>query len=143
MTTLEATQVLIFSGGLAILMSSLLGALMLIPMQPWGQSLIKGINYKQIGAAHIDWIMLGLMQGLAGGIISVFNISPTAMAVWALVIGGWANPLSYVFRAFGINAFAFDGGIVQRTASTLGALSSAAIIYGWFSILINCWTHWQ
>jgi hypothetical protein len=142
MATLEAIRLLIFSGGLAIFASSLLGAVMLIPMQSWGQNLIKGVNYKQIGAAHIDWIMLGLMQGLAAAAISIFGVSPTPAAVWALVIGGWANPLPYVFRAFGVNAFAFEGGVVQRTASALGATSSAAIIYGWFSILTDCWERW-
>lgn len=112
MTTIEATRILIFSGGLAILMSSLMGVAMLIPMQSWGQKLIKNINYKQLGAAHLDWLMLGLMQGLAGGAIAAFELSPSFTIVWALVFGGWANPLPYVFRAFGVNAFAFEGGMI-------------------------------
>jgi hypothetical protein len=142
MTTIDATRLLIFSGGLAILMSSLMGVAMLIPMQSWGQKLIKNINYKQIGAAHLDWLMLGLMQGLAGAAIMAFALSPSAGAVWALVFGGWANPMPYVFRAFGVNAFAFEGGAVQRSAAALGGLSSAAIIYGWFQILTACWALW-
>ncbi|MDP2130024.1 MAG: hypothetical protein U0989_10760 [Azonexus sp.] len=142
MATLEATRLLIFSGGLAIFVSSLLGVAMLVPMQSWGQDLIKSINYKQIGAAHIDWIMLGLMQGLAGGAIIGFGVAPAQTAVWALIVGGWLNPTPYMFRAFGINAFAFEGGFIQRAAAAVGAASVAAIIYGWASILIACWARW-
>ncbi|WP_283214602.1 hypothetical protein [Sphingopyxis sp. L1A2A] len=40
---------------------------MRVPMQPWGRRLLKDMNFKQFGAAHLDWLMLGLMQGLVGG----------------------------------------------------------------------------
>jgi hypothetical protein len=77
MDHLDATRLLVFSGGLSILFASLLGAVMLIPMQPWGKALLKQVNFKQLLAAHLDWVMLGLMQGLAGGLIAVFALAPS------------------------------------------------------------------
>ncbi|MBL0923998.1 MAG: hypothetical protein IBJ12_05970 [Sphingomonadaceae bacterium] len=142
MTTLEATQVLVFSGALAILVSSLLGFAMLIPLQPWGRKLTKDMNFKQIGSAHLDWIMLGLMQALAGGLIFLFDLSPAIWVVWAMVAGGWLNPLPYVFRAFGVNAFVFDGGLVQRAASALGGLSSTLIVVSWIVLISTAWSKW-
>jgi hypothetical protein len=136
-SSIIAAKILAFSGAAAIVFSSLLGLLMLIPLQPWAQKLGRGINHKQIGAAHLDWIMLGLMQGMAGGVIALFAVSAAPFAVWAMVFGAWANPLPYVFRAFGVNAFAFDGGLLQRAAAALGLTSSLAILYAWFVILIG------
>lgn len=138
----DAAKLLLFSGAASMLFSTFLGFLMLVPMQPWGRQLLKGMNFKQVGAAHLDWLMLGLMQGLAGGLTVVFAVDPAPSAVWAMVLGGWLNPLAYVFRAFGINAFAFDGGATQRLAAALGLGSSVAIAYAWVSILAACWTGW-
>lgn len=142
MIPLEAARILVFSGALAILVSSLLGFAMLIPLQPWGQKLTKGMNFKQLMSAHLDWIMLGLMQALAGGVIVLFGLSPSAWVVWFMVAGGWLNPLPYVFRAFGINAFAFAGSMTQRAASALGGISSTMIVAAWFMILTAAWTAW-
>jgi hypothetical protein len=137
-----AAKILVFSGAAAIVFSSLLGMAMLIPLQPWAKKRGSGINFKQIGAAHLDWIMLGLMQGLAGGVIALFGASAAPFVVWAMVFGAWANPLPYVFRAFGVNAFAFDGGLLQRTAAILGLTSSLAILYAWFVILFGAAKSW-
>lgn len=142
MNMMEATRILLFSGGSSIFFSTALGFLMLAPMQPWGRSLLKRVNFKQFGAAHLDWLMLGLMQGLAAGLVAAFAVDPPAPAVWAMVVGGWLNPLAYVFRAFGVNAFAFDGDATQRLAATLGLGSSVAIAYAWMSILAACWNRW-
>ncbi|WP_428264737.1 hypothetical protein [Haliangium sp.] len=139
---MDAARLLLFSGGLAIFFSSLLGVAMLVPMQPWGQRLVAKAKLKPIGAAHLDWIVLALMQGLAAGVIVGFDLSVSPWAAWALVFGGWANPLPYVFRAFGVNAFAFAGPLHQRLAAALGGLSSAAILYGWAVILTGAWTAW-
>lgn len=138
----EATRLLVFSGGLSILFASLLGTVMLIPLQPWGKGLFKAVNFKQLLAAHLDWVMLGLMQGLAGGLIAVFALAPSATIVWFMVIGGWLNPLPYLFRAFGINAFALTGSPVQRAAATLGAISAAMIIIAWSALLLQAWAAW-
>jgi hypothetical protein len=142
-TSISAAKVLVFSGAAAIFFSSLLGLAMLIPLQPWAQKLGRGVNFKQIGAAHLDWIMLGLMQGLAGGMIVLFGVSLAPLAIWAMVFGAWANPLPYVFRAFGVNAFVFGGGLLQRAASVLGLTSSLCILYAWFVILIGAVNAWM
>lgn len=44
--------------------------------------------------------------------ISVFSIAPTKIVLGTLIIGAWINPLAYVFRAFGINAFAWGGSAI-------------------------------
>lgn len=142
MMTNHAASLLYFSGAAAILFSSAIGFAMLVPLQRRGQQLVKGLNFKQFGAAHLDWIMLGLMQGLAGAIVAHFALAPPAVTIWAMIFGAWINPLSYVFRGFGINAFAFEGGLVQRTAALLGLGSSLAIVYAWIAILSLCWTNW-
>lgn len=142
MITFDAARLLVFSGAFAILVSSLLGFAMLIPLQPWGRSWAAGLNFKQIGAAHLDWIMLGLMQGLAGGLIFLFGLSPPAWVVWFMIVGGWLNPLPYVFRAFGVNAFAFDGGMIQRISAALGGLSSTMIAVAWLALLTSAWAAW-
>jgi hypothetical protein len=140
MEAMEAAKIWLLSGGAAILGSSLLGVGMLLPMQPWGAGLGKGkVSMKQLGAAHLDWLMLGLMQGLAAGLVVAFGVEAPGSAVWALVVGGWMNPLPYVFRAFGVNAFSLSGPPTQRVAASLGLLSSVALIYGWSRLLWRCW----
>jgi hypothetical protein len=140
---LEAARLLIFSGGLSILFASLLGAVMLIPLQPWGKGVFGAINFKQLLAAHLDWVMLGLMQGLAGALIMVFALAPSSLIVWFMVMGGWLNPLPYLFRAFGINAFALTGSLTQRAAASLGGLSATMIIIAWAVLLWGAWQAWQ
>lgn len=142
MTSLLMAKLLVFSGALAVAFSSVLGLAMLVPLQSWGRRLGKGMNFKQIGAAHLDWIMLGLMQGLAGGLIALFGLDAAPAAVWAMIFGAWANPLPYVFRAFGVNAFAFGGGPVQRAAAALGLMSSLTILFAWSVILSGALKAW-
>lgn len=143
MDILFAAQILIFSGGCAILLSSSIGFMMLIPMQPWGRKWVKGINFRQIGAAHLDWIMLGLMQGLAGGLVLLFQLSPPCWSVTAMIAGAWINPLSYVFRAFGVDAFSFAGDRLQRIAAVVGGVSATAIAVSWFVFLNAAWQSWM
>jgi hypothetical protein len=133
---------LVFSGSLSVLFASLLGALMLIPLQPWGKKAFRGVNFKQLLAAHLDWVMLGLMQGLAAGLIAVFLLSPSALIVALMILGGWLNPLPYLFRAFGINAFALTGSLTQRVAASLGGISSTMIILAWTALLASAWQAW-
>jgi len=142
MDMIDSAKLLLFSGAASMLFSTFLGFVMLVPMQPWGRHLLKGLNFKQFGAAHLDWLMLGLMQGLAGGLIVAFAVAPASSAVWAMVLGGWLNPLAYIFRAFGVNAFAFEGSAAQRFAAALGLGSSLAIAYAWVAILATCWAGW-
>ena len=131
-----------FSGGLSILFTSLLGAAMLIPLQPWGKGAFGQVDFKQLLAAHLDWVMLGLMQGLAGGLVMVFGLSPAPLIVLLMVLGGWLNPLPYLFRAFGVNAFALTGSWTQRAAASLGALSATMIVVAWAVLLWEAWQTW-
>jgi hypothetical protein len=54
------------------------------------------------------------------------------------VIGGWLNPLTYVFRGYGVNAFVLAGAPGQRSASLLGLASSLALATGW-GLLAYSW----
>ncbi len=138
----ETAKLLMFSGATAILFSSLLGFGMRQPLQSKKPKTGRGVNFKQIGAAHLDWIMLGLMQGLAGALIWAFGLNPPLWAAVALIFGGWANPLPYVFRAFGVDAFVWGGDFVQRSAAALGLLSSLSIVAGWSVLLWTAWRAW-
>ncbi|MBL4617109.1 MAG: hypothetical protein JKY46_05395 [Robiginitomaculum sp.] len=142
MTSIESAKLLLFSGGAAILFSSLLGVLMLIPLQAHQPKKKSGVNFKHIGAAHLDWIILGLMQGLAGALIWAFSLDIALWILLLMIFGAWINPLAYVFLAFGINAFQFSGGIMQRLAATLAGLSSLAIIVAWAVILFFAYQNW-
>lgn len=135
MTSLESAKFLALSGSISIFFSAWIGVIMLFPRRPDpGSSAAPGVNFKQIGAAHLDWIMLGLMQGLAGLLILLFAVTPAPYVLWMMAFGAWLNPLPYVVRAFGINAFVFAGGPLQRSAATLGGLSSTAILASWSMI---------
>ncbi|MBL1430583.1 MAG: hypothetical protein COA60_003555 [Robiginitomaculum sp.] len=142
MLATESAKLLLFSGGAAILFSSLLGVLMLMPLQAHEPKKKAGVNFKHIGAAHLDWIILGLMQGLAGALIWVFALDVSLMVLGLMIFGGWINPLAYVFKAFGVNAFQFSGGAVQQFAAALGGLSSLAIIVAWTLILFGAYQNW-
>jgi hypothetical protein len=143
MQSQEAVKLLVFSGTFAILFSSIFGFVMLIPLQPWGKEFFLKINWKQIGHAHLDWIILGLMQGLAGGLIAVFGLSPSFWAVWAIVVGGWMNALPYLFRGLGINAFSLSGGFLQIVTALMGLFSSCAIVYGLSVVCAEAWGVWK
>jgi hypothetical protein len=132
MTALDSAKFLALSGSISIFFSAWIGVLMLFPRKPKAETgETSGVNFKQIGAAHIDWILLGLMQGLAGLLIFLFKVTPASYVLWLMAFGAWFNPLPYVFRAFGINAFVFAGPPTQRIAAAMGGLSSTAILLGW------------
>jgi hypothetical protein len=135
MTSLEGAKFLALSGSISIFFSAWIGVLMLFPRKPKADpDAPPAVNFKQIGAAHIDWILLGLMQGLAGLLIQLFGVTPQPYVLWIMAFGAWFNPLPYVFRAFGVNAFVFAGGPLQRTAAAMGGLSSTAILLSWSMI---------
>lgn len=134
--THEAISILSANASAQVLVSSLLGAAMLIPMQPWATGLKAKVNMRALLSTHLDWLMLAFMQW--GAVLTMMHWPATRSLAIAilLVAGGWANALPYLFRGFGINAFALTGSRVQRAAATLGALSSAAIIVAWTLV---CW----
>jgi hypothetical protein len=62
------TLVLLKNAAAQILVASLLGWWMLVPLQPWGKRFAGLISGKGLLAAHLDWILLALTQGLAAAI---------------------------------------------------------------------------
>ena len=136
---MDPIKLLTFNAGLQILFSSLFGVVMLVPMQPWGKALRAKIPAKASLAAHLDWIMLGLAQGVAAVGISAFGSPEGLVAPTLLIFGGWVNPTPYLFRGFGVNAFVLGGGRLQVLASSLAGLSSLAIIAAW-SLLLYSWS---
>lgn len=111
------------------------GFLLLLPMQPWFPKSIDPSRLKPLGAAHVDWIVLSLMLGLATGYILIFDLTVARLTLYALVFGALMNPLPYVFRAFGINAFVLAGPPYQIVAALLGLTSSLAILIAWLSLI--------
>ncbi|MGH7439951.1 MAG: hypothetical protein ACRENE_30040 [Polyangiaceae bacterium] len=135
MADIDPTALLAYSASLQIFVSSLLGALMLIPMQPWGKSLRPKLDMRALLATHLDWLMLAFMQGVAAFLFMHWPETKSRGVAIALVFGGWINPVSYLFRGFGVNAFAFAGPPLQRAAATLVGVSAACIIAAWAMIL--------
>ena len=132
---MHAVRYLVAAGAAGVVFSSLVGFGMLIPMQPWGKGILGRVKLKPIGSAHLDWIILGLMLGLAAGVVAAFELQPPRLAVGALIAGAWANPLPYVFRAVGIDAFSLAGPPIQRIAASLGLASSLSLLGGWLILL--------
>jgi hypothetical protein len=95
----EANE-LILSGAIQILFSSIVGAIMLIPMQPWGKSLMARIpKWPDLVRAHVDWLVLSLMQFCGAFMISSHSGLPNAWLVSRLLIfGGWSNPVTYLVK---------------------------------------------
>jgi hypothetical protein len=131
----DPTALLAFNGGLQILVSSLFGAGMLVPMQPWGRALRGRINAKALLATHLDWLMLAFMQFGAAFIFSRWPVTADSRTAWMLVFGGWVNPLPYLVRGLGIDAFVFAGPPTQRIAAAIALVSVVAIIAAWVMIL--------
>jgi hypothetical protein len=131
----DPSTLLAFNAGLQILVSSLLGVGMLVPMQPWGRALRARVQAKALLAAHLDWLMLAFMQFGASFIFTRWPATASGEAAWMLVFGGWVNPLPYLLRGFGIDAFVLAGPPVQRTAAAVAGVSVAAIIAAWVLIL--------
>lgn len=137
LTPIAAAQYLVFSAALAFVWSSLLGFFMMIPHLRSAKltQMTRGVNFRQLLSAHLDWIMLAFMQGLAAGLLILFDLAPAGWIVAALIFGGWMNAVPYFLRAFGINAFVYGGGVIQRVASVLGGISVFVVTAAWISLV--------
>jgi hypothetical protein len=119
---------------LQIAFSVALGWVMLVPRQPWGRALAPLLS-KDFTAAHLDWFMLSFMQlGAFAALVSTGTPGEPWVAV-CLIIGGWLNPVPYVLRAFGLNAFQLGGRPSQRIAGVSSLLISA----GWVGLAVDVW----
>jgi hypothetical protein len=56
-----------------------------------------------------------------------------------LAANGWINPIPYVLRALGTNAFVFAGRYRQRIAAAASAVSSLALTGAWITIFVGAW----
>ena len=129
-------RILLCNAAAQVFVACLLGWCMLIPMQPWGAALRKKGASRALLAAHLDWILLALTQGLVAGIHQVFGLHHEALITTALIVGGWLNPVPYLLRAFGVDAFVFAGRWTQRLAAGLAGASALALTLAWGAI---CW----
>ena len=133
------THWLLVSAALEILVSSLLGYVMLLPMQPWGQALRARMPPTgKLMSVHLDLIMLALMQFAAVVGMREFPSSHDALVAMLLVASGWCNVTPYVWRMFGVNAFALGGGPLQIFAALTSFVGTVALTGGWI-ILVAGW----
>lgn len=132
-----AIQLLFFSGALAILWSCFLGLFMMIPhlRNDMLTKATRGVNFRQLLAAHLDWLMLAFMQGIAAGLILAFDLSVPLWVIIALIFSGWMNAVPYFLRAFGINAFVYGGNAIQKIANILGGVSVFVMIAAWIALI--------
>jgi len=131
----DPVWLLAFNGGLQVFVSSLLGSLMLIPMQPWGRRFAEKVDMRSLLSAHLDWYMLAFMQWGASWLMHQWPQTLSMTAAWLLVFGGWTNAMPYLVRGLGINAFAFAGDAKQRVAAAISGLSALSILIAWFLLL--------
>ncbi len=127
---------LLLSAALEILASSLLGYVMLVPMQPWGKALReKWPPARALMSVHLDMIMLALMQMAAAfGMVTLPGAHDRLIAV-LLVASGWLNVTPYAWRMVGVNAFALAGGPLQRFAALTSFIGTVALTGGWICLV--------
>jgi len=135
---MDPEQLLVWNAGAQIAFASLLGWLMLIPRQPWGGA-FKRLRSRDFTAAHLDWLMLAFMQFGASYSMTRHAFAHARWIALALVAGGWLNPVPYVMRSFGIDAFSLSGGWKQRLSAGLSGTSSLLITGAWLAIVIGSW----
>jgi len=133
----DPVWLLAFNGALQVFVSSLLGSLMLIPMQPWGRGLAEKVDMRSLLSAHLDWYMLAFMQWGAGWLMHQWPSTQSTVAAWLLVFGGWTNALPYLLRGFDINAFAFAGDMKQRGFAAISGMSALSILIAWAVLLTH------
>lgn len=128
---MNPVHLLASNAAIQVLVSSLLGTIMLIPMQPWGKRFASRINMKSLLATHMDWYMLAFMQFGAAFTMDHWPSTASLHIAALLVFGGWTNALPYLLRGFGVNAFVMGGDTVQRVSAAIAGLSVLAIIVAW------------
>lgn len=135
---MNAPRLLALNAALQIVFASTLGFAMLVPLQPWGQRYGKLLRSRLITAAHLDWFMLAFMQATAAFLLDRWPVAPSvARPVAALLVaGGWLNPVPYVLKAAGIDAFVWAGPPRQKVAASVAGLSALAILVAWVAFLV-------
>jgi hypothetical protein len=127
----DPLRVLCLNASLQIAASCGLGFVMLLPMQPWARRVRLPVDNRSLLAVHLDLIMLAFMQFGAAFVLSRWALRAAGVVAGLLVFGGWVNPLPYLLRGAGINAFVLGGSAKQRVAASLAGLSAASILVAW------------
>lgn len=136
------TDFLLLSGTLQVLFTTLLGCLMLIPHQVWGNDSAFAVRLRSrdVTMAHVDWVMLALVQFAAAYAMSLKSPEQAFIVSRCLVFNGWIAPAVYLAKAWGINGFRLDG---KRGVDTLlglaGLVGVIAFTYGWAQIVLAWW----
>jgi hypothetical protein len=129
------TQWLLVSADLEILAASLLGFVMLVPMQPWAEKArASWPPTRALMSVHMDLLMLALMQFAAGLGIRAIPGPHDQLAAALLVFSGWMNVTAYAWRMVGVNAFALAGGPLQIFASLTSFGGTLALTAGWICL---------
>jgi hypothetical protein len=129
---------LLVSAALEILASSLLGYVMLVPMQPWGKGLReKWPPARALMSVHLDMIMLALMQAAAAFGMAALPRAHDRWVAVLLVSSGWLNVTPYAWRMVGVNAFALAGRPLQRFAALTSFVGTVALTGGWVGLLVG------
>lgn len=117
--------------------AALVGFAMLLPRQPWFRFKLP-LRQKELLAAHLDWIMLGLVQ-IAGAVAMQSHTTPSWPVTWLLVFGGWVNALPYLLRGMGIDAFVLAGSPAQRIGAAISGISSMALLVAFALMTFSLW----
>ena len=129
---------LLVSAVLEILASSLLGYVMLIPMQPWARGLReRWPSAKGLMSVHLDMVMLAMMQAIAALAMAALPGAHDRLIAVLLVSSGWLNVTPYAWRLVGVNAFAFAGRPLQQFAALLSFAGTVALTGGWVGLLVG------
>jgi hypothetical protein len=129
---------LLVSAALEILASSLLGYVMLVPMQPWAKGLReKWPSAKALMSVHLDMIMLALMQAVAAFGMAAIPGAHDRLIAALLASSGWLNVTPYAWRLVGVNAFALTGRSLQRFAALTSFVGTVALTGGWVGLLVG------
>ena len=91
---------------------------------------------RDLVAAHVDWIVLGLVQVAVAFGLKHLVLDIAALPVVLIVFAGWLNPVPYLARGLGVNAFVYGGSAAQRVLALLGAASAISLVAGlsWISV---------
>lgn len=130
---------------LQILWTTLLGWALLFPRQPWAKKYgwAQALRSKDVTAAHVDWVILGLVN--VGAALVIPRIAhrlddPHAIAR-CLVYSSWVAPLTYFFRGFGINGFRITGLNKESVVGLTGFTATSSFTYAWIKV-VQAWFGW-
>lgn len=93
---------------------------------------------RDLVAAHVDWVILGLVQVAVAYASNSCGAHDVTLPAALLAVAGWLNPVPYLARGAGVNAFEFGGSRLQRVLAAVGAMSVVCLTLGltWITIAV-------